>query len=173
MFFFLFFFFVFFCLCFFRVLVAALPSSLKRFVSYHSRCFILFYLFDLYLFVSMSAQLCDVYLVCSNIVRNHHKNTQCNSCDGYVHKKCTNIKPKKQIGLNSSEWTCPPCYKRNTKNTDSSTDDTSRYKSNCVMCSKNIKECHKDISCKTCKGYVHKKCTKLKQKQLKSMDRNE
>ena len=25
---------------------------------------------------------------------------------------------------------------------------------------------------KTCKGYVHKKCTELKQKQLKSMDRN-
>ena len=59
-------------------------------------------------------------------------------------KKCTNIKPPKQVGLNSSEWTCPPCYKRNTKNTDSSTDDTSRNKNNCVMCSKNIEECHKD-----------------------------
>ena len=43
----------------------------------------------------MSAQLCDVCLVCSNIVRNHHKNINCNSCDGYVHKKCTNIKQNK------------------------------------------------------------------------------
>ena len=45
----------------------------------------------------MSAQLCDVCLVCSYIVRNHHKSIKCNSCDGYVHKKCTNIKLKNRL----------------------------------------------------------------------------
>ena len=54
-----------------------------------------------------------------------------------------------------------------------STDNLSSNSNNCVICAKNIKECHKNISCQRCKGYVHKKCTKLKQKQLKSVDRNE
>ena len=54
-----------------------------------------------------------------------------------------------------------------------STDNISSNSNNCVICAKNIKECHKNISCQRCKGYVHKKCTKLKQKQLKSVDRNE
>ena len=31
-----------------------------------------------------------------------------------------------------------------------------------------VKNCHKDIRCKTCKGFVHKKCTNLKPKYLKS-----
>ena len=100
----------------------------------------------------MSAQLCDLCLVCSSIVRNHHKNIKCNSCDCYVHKKCTNIKPKKQVGLNSSEWTCPPCCKRNTENTDSSTDDTSRNKNNCVMCSKKSKNVIKIYHVRLVKG---------------------
>ncbi len=37
----------------------------------------------------------------------------------------------------------------------------------CVVCSKILKVCHKDITCKKCKMYVHKKCTKLKPKELK------
>lgn len=37
----------------------------------------------------------------------------------------------------------------------------------CIVCSKTIKECHKDIACKKCKMYVHKKCTKMKPKELK------
>ena len=40
----------------------------------------------------------------------------------------------------------------------------------CVVCSKTIKECHTDISCKVCKLYVHKKCTKLKTKELKRLN---
>ena len=39
----------------------------------------------------------------------------------------------------------------------------------CVVCSKTIKECHKDISCKICKIYVHK-CTRLKTKELKRLN---
>ena len=31
-----------------------------------------------------------------------------------------------------------------------------------------VKNCHKDIRCKTCKGFVHKKCTNLKPKYIKS-----
>ena len=38
---------------------------------------------------------------------------------------------------------------------------------NCIVCSKIVKKCHKDISCKICHGFVHKKCTNLKPKQLK------
>ena len=39
----------------------------------------------------------------------------------------------------------------------------------CIVCSKTIRTCHKDITCTICKMYVHKKCTKLKQKDLKQM----
>ena len=37
----------------------------------------------------------------------------------------------------------------------------------CIVCSKTIRTCHKDITCTICKMYLHKKCTKLKQKDLK------
>ena len=37
----------------------------------------------------------------------------------------------------------------------------------CIVCSKTIKHCHKDITCNKCQMYVHKKCTKLKPKELK------
>ncbi len=40
----------------------------------------------------------------------------------------------------------------------------------CIVCSKVIRNCHKNICCKKCNGYIHKKCTKLKQKQLKCLD---
>ena len=39
----------------------------------------------------------------------------------------------------------------------------------CIECKKLIKTCHKNICCKTCNGFIHKKCTKLKQKQLKCL----
>ena len=41
----------------------------------------------------------------------------------------------------------------------------------CVVCSNTIKECHKDISCEICKLYVHKKCTNLKTKELKRLNK--
>ena len=37
----------------------------------------------------------------------------------------------------------------------------------CIVCSKTIRSCHKDITCSVCKMYVHKKCTKLKANDLK------
>ncbi len=40
----------------------------------------------------------------------------------------------------------------------------------CVSCSRTIKTCHKLISCKLCKLYVHKKCTKMKPRELKNID---
>ena len=40
----------------------------------------------------------------------------------------------------------------------------------CVMCNKAIKNCHKIIFCKHCKQYVHKKCTNLKQRELKKLN---
>ncbi len=43
----------------------------------------------------------------------------------------------------------------------------------CVTCSKIVKDCHKDIICKSCNGFVHKKCTKLTVKQLKTIDKKE
>ena len=39
----------------------------------------------------------------------------------------------------------------------------------CVVCSNVVKQCHKDIRCKLCNLYVHKKCTKLKSKELKQL----
>lgn len=43
----------------------------------------------------------------------------------------------------------------------------------CLSCSKLIKQCHKIISCKNCKYYIHKKCTKLKPKELLRLDPTE
>ena len=43
----------------------------------------------------------------------------------------------------------------------------------CVVCSKIVKNCHKNICCKTCNRFVHKKCTKLKQKYLKCLNPKE
>ena len=40
----------------------------------------------------------------------------------------------------------------------------------CVLCSKIIRNCHKNITCTVCKHYVHKKCTKLKPKELRKID---
>ena len=40
----------------------------------------------------------------------------------------------------------------------------------CVVCSKTIKECHKDISCKICKLYVHKSVLSKKTKGLKRLN---
>ena len=40
----------------------------------------------------------------------------------------------------------------------------------CVYCSKTIRTSHKQISCKTCKLFVHKKCTKLKKQELKKLN---
>ena len=41
------------------------------------------------------------------------------------------------------------------------------------MCSKIVKSCHKIISCKIYTDFVHKKCTKLKPKQLKCLNPKE
>ncbi len=43
----------------------------------------------------------------------------------------------------------------------------------CIVCSKTIRTCHKNIYCKICKCFTHKKCTNLKQKQLKCLNPNE
>ena len=48
-----------------------------------------------------------------------------------------------------------------------------KFRDLCVMCSKIIKDCHKNITCKQCNGYTHKKCTKLRPTQLKSLNHNE
>ena len=40
----------------------------------------------------------------------------------------------------------------------------------CVSCSKIIRTCHKLLSCKICKLFVHKKCTKLKQRELENLN---
>ena len=41
---------------------------------------------------------------------------------------------------------------------------------NVLFAQKLIKTCHKDICCKICNGFIHKKCTNLKPKQLKCLD---
>ena len=43
----------------------------------------------------------------------------------------------------------------------------------CIVCSKIVKKIHKNICCNKCKGHIHKKCTKLKPKELACLDTNE
>ena len=51
----------------------------------------------------------DFCVVCSKTVKNCHKNIKCKSCCGYVHKKCTKLKPKQMKNINLSDWTCSKC----------------------------------------------------------------
>ena len=43
----------------------------------------------------------------------------------------------------------------------------------CIACSKIVNQCHKDICCKICNRFIHKKCTKLKPKELKCLNSKE
>ena len=43
----------------------------------------------------------------------------------------------------------------------------------CIVCSKIVKKCHKDIRCKICNSFIHTKCTKMKPKQLKSVNKKD
>jgi len=54
----------------------------------------------------MSFQTRDICVKCSKIIKECHKNIICKICGGYVHKKCTNLKPKQLKCLNPKEWTC-------------------------------------------------------------------
>ena len=47
---------------------------------------------------------------------------------------------------------------------------TSENRDSCIVCSTTVRKCHKEISCKICNGFIHKKCTKLKSKQLKCLN---
>ena len=135
--------------------------------------------------MNMSLNSCDLCIVCSKSVKYCLRNFCCKMCNGFVHKKCSKLEPKQLKSLKVNEWVCQNCSvqrdpnsdienlnKSPKFNTDSKTNDVSEN-SKCIVCLKTIKNCHKDISCKACKGYVHKKCTKLKQKQLKSLKRGE
>ena len=114
----------------------------------------------------MSAQLSDFCIVCSNFVQKRHRKILCNSCNGYIHKKCK-VKTQGLDNKNKDDLNCPKChtmYKYTDKtilqNCDVHINSTTDL---CVVCSKLIKKCHKDLACKLCKKYVHKKCTNLKQ----------
>lgn len=51
----------------------------------------------------------DVCVSCSKIVKQNHKNITCNKCNGYVHKKCTKLKPSELKRLNPKDWICCKC----------------------------------------------------------------
>ena len=102
----------------------------------------------------------DLCVSCSKIIRNSHKNIKCKICKCYVHKKCTKLKPKDLLKDNF-KWVCLKCVKNVSSTKPDNSDDL------CVSCSKRIRNCHKNIKCKVCKCYVHKKCTKLKPNELR------
>ena len=133
-------------------------------------------IYCVYIVCFMSAQSHDSCLVCSKIVRNCHKNISCNSCNGYVHKKCSKLKSKELNCMRTRDWTCPLCHERiniTSNNNVKNDHNVPSINDKCVVCSKTVKDCHKDISCKICNGYVHKKCTNLKQHQLRNFNYNE
>ena len=43
----------------------------------------------------------------------------------------------------------------------------------CLSCSKKVRVHQKDISCKVCHLFIHKKCTKLKRKDIGKWNVNE
>ncbi len=66
----------------------------------------------------------DMCVMCSKMVKECHKNIKCNICSGYVHKKCTKLKPKEINNLNSNDWTCIKCNQQsiNVKDQDEEAD---------------------------------------------------
>ena len=57
----------------------------------------------------MCSKMQDMCVMCSKIVKECHKNIKCSTCSGYVHKKCTKLKPKEIKNLNPGDWTCTKC----------------------------------------------------------------
>ena len=48
-----------------------------------------------------------------------------------------------------------------------------KFRETCIVCSKIVKQCHRDIYCSKCNRFIHKKCTKMKAKELKSIKNKE
>ena len=67
----------------------------------------------------MSLKTHDNCIECSKIVRNCHKDLRCKSCNGYIHKKCTKMKPKLLNVLNTKDWICQNCSKNEQKDSNS------------------------------------------------------
>ena len=66
----------------------------------------------------MCSKMQDMCVMCSKIVKECHKNIKCSTCSGYVHKKCTKLKPKEIKHLNPGDWTCTKCNLQNTNQED-------------------------------------------------------
>ena len=43
------------------------------------------------------------------VVKNCHKDISCTICNGFIHKKCTKLKPKQLKNVNIEEWVCQKC----------------------------------------------------------------
>jgi hypothetical protein len=61
--------------------------------------------------------------MCSKVVKDCHKNISCQKCNGYVHKKCTKLKPKELNNLDPKEWICSNCIKTSTADLQSDIED--------------------------------------------------
>ena len=57
----------------------------------------------------MSLKSRDVCIECSKVVKNCHKDISCTICNGFIHKKCTKLKPKQLKNVNIEEWVCQKC----------------------------------------------------------------
>jgi len=119
----------------------------------------------------------DLCVTCCKTVRNCHKNITCKICSKFVHKKCTGLTKQELQNIKPNQWACTDC-KANTNGTHCITNMNATYvvsdlsissKDLCVTCCKIVKSCHKNIVCKICKKYVHKKCTNLKPKNLRNV----
>ena len=58
----------------------------------------------------MSLKIRDLCIVCTKIVKNCHKDIRCKTCEGFVHKKCTKLKPK--------DWVCQNCNSQRDSESD-------------------------------------------------------
>ena len=57
----------------------------------------------------MSSLSRDNCILCLKLLKQIHKNITCKKCGGYVHKKCTKLKPKELKQLQPGDWACPTC----------------------------------------------------------------
>jgi len=66
----------------------------------------------------------SVCVICSKTMKEHHKNIFCKNCNGYVHKKCTKLKPKELKNL--TDWICPNCTVTDTSLMSDISDDVNK-----------------------------------------------
>ena len=137
-------------------------------------------------------QYCLLYkcLKCKFHVLDKDKGIQCDSCDSWIHIKCTNLTNKDYehfINNNELPWYCKLCMnhifpftsldpinfsdvfkvdKYEQKSKMSNIINVNKLKNECPVCTRKLNKPLRGIPCLTCKSLVHRRCSKLSTQEI-------